>query len=79
MKRVFLALCIAMSLTSATAFAFEGDVPHGQFGHLDRVFLIMMENQTNTDILANQNAPFINAYAADHRSARRPRLPKRPI
>jgi hypothetical protein len=63
MKPVLLPLSIAMSLTSATAFAFEGDVPHGQFGHLDRVFLIMMENQTNTDILGSQNAPFINAYA----------------
>jgi hypothetical protein len=27
------------------------------------VFLIIMENQTNTGILGNQNAPFINAYA----------------
>jgi hypothetical protein len=35
----------------------------GNFGDLDHVFLIMMENQTNTDILGNVNAPFINAYA----------------
>jgi hypothetical protein len=63
MKNVLLALSVATSLTSATAFAFEGDVPHGRFGHLDRVFLIMMENQTKTDILGNPNAPFINAYA----------------
>jgi phosphatidylinositol-3-phosphatase len=32
------------------------------FGTLDHVFLIMMENQTNTDILGNSNAPFINNY-----------------
>jgi hypothetical protein len=37
--------------------------PQSNFGRLDHVFLIMMENQTNTDILGNPNAPFINAYA----------------
>jgi len=33
------------------------------FGPLDHVFLIIMENQTDTDILGNPHAPFINAYA----------------
>ena len=37
--------------------------PQAKFGELDHVFLIMMENQTNTDILGNPNAPFINQYA----------------
>jgi hypothetical protein len=32
------------------------------FGKLDHVFLIMMENQTDTDILGSKNAPFINSY-----------------
>lgn len=63
MKNVLRALIVATSLTSVPAFAFEGQVPFNRFGHLDRVFLIMMENQTNTDILGNPNAPFINAYA----------------
>jgi len=38
--------------------------PQSGFGRLDHVFLIVMENQTNTDILLNPNAPFINQYAA---------------
>jgi phosphatidylinositol-3-phosphatase len=63
MKNVVRALTIATSLISATAFAVEGQVPPGHFGHLDRVFLIIMENQSATDILGNANAPFINAYA----------------
>ena len=64
MKNVVVrALTIAASLISATAFAFEGQAPPGHFGHLDRVFLIIMENQSATDILGNSNAPFINAYA----------------
>lgn len=35
----------------------------GNFGLLNHVFLIMMENQTSTDIIGNPNAPFINKYA----------------
>ena len=35
-----------------------------QMGRLDHVFLIIMENETNTDIIGNPNAPFINSYAA---------------
>jgi hypothetical protein len=35
----------------------------GTFGTLEHVFLIMMENQTTTDILGNPSAPFINQYA----------------
>ena len=35
----------------------------GEFGKLDHVFLIIMENQTSTDIIGNPNAPFINEYA----------------
>jgi hypothetical protein len=63
MKNVLRVLTIATSLISTTAFAVEGQVPPGQFGHLNRVFLIIMENQTDTNILGNTNAPFINAYA----------------
>ena len=33
------------------------------FGKLDHVFLILMENQTDTDILGNPNAAYINSYA----------------
>ena len=63
MKRVLLGVVISASIANASAFAFEGDTPHGRFGHLDHVFLVIMENQTASDILGNPNAPFINAYA----------------
>jgi hypothetical protein len=58
-----LSLAAAMSIAGIASAA---DQPHPQskFGRLDHVFLIMMENQTNTDILGNRNAPFINQYAA---------------
>jgi phosphatidylinositol-3-phosphatase len=63
MTRIFLALMLVMTLSNVTACAREGDVPQSQFGALDHVFLIIMENQTDTDILLNLNAPFINTYA----------------
>jgi phosphatidylinositol-3-phosphatase len=61
MKHTFLTLT-ATALVVGTAVAGPQE-PQSKFGRLDHVFLIMMENQTNTDILGNPNAPFINAYA----------------
>jgi hypothetical protein len=61
-----LGLLAAVAVTAAASFnagAADQDRPRSGFGELDHVFLIMMENQTNTDILNNPNAPFINAYA----------------
>src|SRR5215469_3338835 len=65
MKKVMSVVSIvaASALVCGTALAAERDVPKGNFGHLNHVFLILMENQTDTDILGNPNAPFINAYA----------------
>jgi phosphatidylinositol-3-phosphatase len=63
MKRTLLALAAATALATGAAYADERGQSQGGFGRLDRVFLIVMENQTNTDILGNPNAPFINAYA----------------
>ena len=59
-----LVVLVAIGLASTTARAWDkhGD-REGRFGRLDHVFFIMMENQTDTDILGNPNAPFINAYA----------------
>ncbi len=59
MKRAFFALAAVAALATGTAQANE----QGSFGQLDHVFLIIMENQTDTDIIGNANAPFINAYA----------------
>jgi phosphatidylinositol-3-phosphatase len=59
MKRALIAVAAAAALATGTAHADE----QGGFGRLDHVFLIIMENQTNADILGNSNAPFINAYA----------------
>ena len=59
MKRTFVALAAVAALATGTAQANE----QGSFGQLDHVFLIIMENQSDTDIIGNANAPFINAYA----------------
>ena len=57
------ALTLIGLANAATASAGEAHVPVSKFGHFDHVFLIMMENETNTDILGNANAPYANAYA----------------
>jgi len=62
MKQGLLAAA-ATAFVTVTAGAAEHKFPESKFGRLDHVFLIVMENQTNTDILRNPNAPFINAYA----------------
>jgi hypothetical protein len=62
MRRTLFAAAAAAVLAGGVADAIELAVPVSKFGRLDHVFLIMMENQTNTDILGNANAPFINAY-----------------
>ena len=65
MNRTFIAMALAgaAALVNVAADAAELGVPSSRFGRLDHVFLIIMENQTNTDILGNPNAPFINSYA----------------
>src|SRR5580692_8085762 len=63
MRKALLTLA-ATTLAAGTAGAGDKDHPKSDFGHLEHVFLIMMENQTNTGILNNPNAPFINQYAA---------------
>src|SRR6516164_9409966 len=63
MNPTLVALAAAGALTASATFAGEPEKPESQFGRLDHVFLIIMENQTNTDILGNPSAPFINAYA----------------
>jgi len=63
MTKISILLASAMLSICTTALALDTAVPGGSFGKLDHVFLILMENQTNTDILGNPNAPFINAYA----------------
>lgn len=63
MKQTLVAATAALALAGLAAQAAERDVPKSDFGRLDHVFLIVMENQTNTDILNNPNAPFINYYA----------------
>jgi hypothetical protein len=43
--------------------AAEVAVPAGSIGRLDHVFVLILENRTDTDILGNPSAPFLNAYA----------------
>jgi hypothetical protein len=54
-----LGMCVAHAQTSNQT----NKTPKSTFGNIDHVFLIMMENQTSTDIIGNTNAPFINEYA----------------
>ena len=62
-RRTFLGVAAATALLTGAVDAAELGRPQGTFGRLDHVFLIIMENETNTDILGSPNAPFINGYA----------------
>jgi hypothetical protein len=53
------AVALATTLFGVPARA-DDDSEHNR---LDHVFLIMMENESLTDVLGNANAPFINSYA----------------
>ena len=81
LRQALVAAIAATALGTATCQAAQLGVPTGTFGKLDHVFLIMMENETNTDILGNPNAPFINAYshvanlATDYFAVGHPSLP----
>src|SRR5260370_611851 len=63
MTKLLLPFVAALGLAAGSSSAREGEVPPSGFGQLDHVFLIIMENETNTDILGSPNDPFINAYA----------------
>jgi hypothetical protein len=62
MKKILLAATAAMAFGTGAVQGNELEFPWEHHGKLDHVFLIVMENQTDTDILGNANAPFINAY-----------------
>jgi phosphatidylinositol-3-phosphatase len=63
MIRTLFAAVAAAALGIGIVNANEIAASKTKFVKLDHVFLIMMENQTDTDILGNSNAPFINSYA----------------
>jgi len=63
MRCCVLATLVLVAHMPFAAQSAEGPVPESGFGRLDHVFLIMMENETDKDIIPNRNAPFINAYA----------------
>ncbi len=63
-RLVVLVAAVVLASTTVRAGGGNGDQEtKSQFGRVDHVFFIMMENQTDTDILGNPNAPFINAFA----------------
>ncbi len=65
MQKKLFALGAAAGLLCAGAYAVEGDVPQSTFGHLDHVFLVMMENHAAGQILGNTTyAPYINGTLA---------------
>ncbi len=53
---------LSVLLLASTLAADEGRVPHG-VPHLDRVFVIVMENHAYKQIIDNPNEPFVNQYA----------------
>lgn len=59
-----LGLCAATLAGPALAGANRGAIPR-----LDHVFLIVMENQSASDILGNPRAPFLNRYAREANQA----------
>ena len=61
MKKFLLAAAAAIAFGNGSVRANEFEFQSG-LGQFDHVFLVLMENQTDTDILGNVNAPFINAY-----------------
>lgn len=63
MIRTLFAAVAAAALGIGVVNATEIAASKTRFVKFDHVFLIMMENQTDTDILGNSNAPFINSYA----------------
>jgi hypothetical protein len=62
MKRAFLVLAASAALVTSSAQAEDNQFHQPPPFGLNHVFLIVMENETNTDILGNPNAPFINSY-----------------
>jgi phosphatidylinositol-3-phosphatase len=58
-KKGVISLAFA-SLFCASAYAAEGPVPHG-IGHLDHVFLIMMENHGYGQVVGNPDEPYVNS------------------
>lgn len=62
MKKSIAALGLLGIALASPVFANEGKVPEG-VRHLDHVFVIMMENQSYSQIIGNPNAPFINQLA----------------
>jgi len=65
MKHTFKALLAATAIASlaGTAIAAEGPRPRG-VGRLDHVFVIMMENHGDAEVIGNPNMPFTNRLAA---------------
>ena len=65
LKSGILALYLSTAL-AGSALAGDSHVPR-----LDHVFLIVMENQSASDILGNPRAPFLNRYAREANQATR--------
>lgn len=58
------ATMLATALTAGPTLANEGAVPKG-VGHLDHVFLIMMENHGYQQIIGNPNEPYLNSLISN--------------
>lgn len=63
MKKSAVALSLSAALLSAPTFAHDHRGAE-KVPHLDHVFLIMMENHAYSQIIGNDNAPYLNRLAA---------------
>src|SRR5579864_1408039 len=66
MIKRFASLGMAFALLASPMLADEGAVPRG-VPHLDRVFVIVMENHGNQQILNNPNEPYLNGLIANRK------------
>ena len=67
LKKTTLALCVSAATLAGPVFA--DDDRGREIPQLDHVFVIVMENQSASDILGNPRAPFINRYAHEANQA----------
>ena len=67
-----MAAVVGGSTMGAQAYAGQRDTHNRAGGHsarLDRIFVIMLENHSQSSVIGNQNAPFINSLAENNVTA----------
>jgi len=63
------AVCLAVALPASAGGRDGGDGSHGPTPRLDHIFVIMLENHSQSSVIGNVNAPFINSLAQQYAMA----------